>query len=107
MGILARAKSPPFSPLCHEYIGSLLYQYGGSNAHIEEQHQSSDRDRARDDQRVMTFAEWCDDNSFSESTGRRIRKAGTGPRFIELSDRRIGVTISENRRWQNARAARA
>ena len=72
--------------------------------HVEEEHQRSGRDRARDDQRVLTFRDWCLDNTFSESTGRRIRKAGTGPRFIQLSDRRIGVTIGENRRWQNERA---
>lgn len=64
----------------------------------------SERDRANNDNQVLTFGEWCSSNTFSPATGRRIRKAGKGPRFIQLSDRRIGVTIGENRAWQEARA---
>jgi hypothetical protein len=29
--------------------------------------------------------------------------AGKGPRFIQLSERRKGVTVGENRRWQESR----
>jgi predicted DNA-binding transcriptional regulator AlpA len=64
----------------------------------------SERDRARDDDRVLTFQQWCNTNGFSESTGLRLRKAGEGPRFIQLSDRRIGVTNRDNRAWQESRA---
>jgi predicted DNA-binding transcriptional regulator AlpA len=70
----------------------------------ERRQRQSARDRARDDDRVLTFAQWCETNGFSESTGRRVRKAGRGPRFIQLSDRRIGVTIGDNHAWQQARA---
>ena len=35
---------------------------------------------------------------------RRLRKAGKGPRFVQTSDRRIGVSVGENRRWREARA---
>ena len=34
----------------------------------------SERDRALDDDRVMTFSEWCRVNGFSEATGRRGRQ---------------------------------
>jgi hypothetical protein len=56
-----------------------------------------------EDDRVMTFDEWCRLNNFSRSTGQRIIAAGNGPSFIKLSERRKGVTVAENRRWQHAR----
>jgi hypothetical protein len=56
-----------------------------------------------EDDRVMTFDEWCRLNHFSRSTGERIVAAGKGPRFIQLSERRKGVTVAENRRWQESR----
>ncbi|MBR0936699.1 transcriptional regulator [Bradyrhizobium jicamae] len=56
-----------------------------------------------DDDRIMTFGEWCELNSFSASTGQRLIANGRGPRFIQLSARRKGVTVGENRRWQASR----
>ncbi len=56
-----------------------------------------------DDDRVMTFAEWCVLNGFSQSTGQRLISGGRGPVFIQLSARRKGVTVGENRRWQTSR----
>jgi predicted DNA-binding transcriptional regulator AlpA len=56
-----------------------------------------------DDDRVLTFDEWCELNGFSRSTGQRIRTSGEGPQFVQLSARRIGVIVSENRRWQRSR----
>jgi hypothetical protein len=64
----------------------------------------SDRNRLPDDDCVMSFGQWCQVNNFSESTGRRLREAGRGPTFVRTSDRRLGVTVRENRRWQNSRA---
>jgi hypothetical protein len=69
----------------------------------EAERRRSERDRANSDNQVLTFSEWCSSNTFSLATGRRIRRAGNGPRFIRLSDRRIGVTIGENRRWHRER----
>jgi hypothetical protein len=60
--------------------------------------------RALDDDRVMTFRTWCEVNDFSEATGRRLRRDGKGPTFIQLSDRRVGVRVGDNRRWQQSRA---
>jgi hypothetical protein len=59
----------------------------------------SERDRALDDDRVMTFSEWCRVNGFSEATGRRLRRAGKAAAFVQLSDRRVGC----NREWQESR----
>jgi predicted DNA-binding transcriptional regulator AlpA len=56
-----------------------------------------------DGDRVLSFMQWCEINGFSRSTGQRIIKAGNGPRFIQLSEKRIGLTITENRRWQQSR----
>jgi hypothetical protein len=56
-----------------------------------------------EDDRVMTFDEWCCLNHFSIATGKRIIKAGKGPAFVRLSERRKGVTVAENRRWQASR----
>jgi hypothetical protein len=53
---------------------------------------------------VLTFLEWCRLNRISPATGRRIRKAGKGPAFVQLSDRRVGVTIGANAKWQAARS---
>jgi len=57
------------------------------------------------DEKVLTFAEWCAINSFSRATGQRIIAAGGGPNFLKLSERRKGVTVGENRRWQESRTS--
>jgi hypothetical protein len=56
-----------------------------------------------DDDRVMSSDDWCKLNGFSRSTGQRLIASGKGPRFIQLSERRKGVTVGENRRWQESR----
>jgi hypothetical protein len=56
-----------------------------------------------EDDRVMSFGQWCQLNGFSRKTGERIVAAGNGPKFIQLSERRKGVTVAENRRWQASR----
>jgi predicted DNA-binding transcriptional regulator AlpA len=53
--------------------------------------------------RVLSFAQWCDLNGFSKTTGHRLIKAGEGPPVLQLSPRRIGVRESDNRVWQAAR----
>ena len=56
-----------------------------------------------EDDRVMSFDDWCKLNGFSRSTGQRLIASGNGPRFIQLSEKRKGVTVGENRRWQESR----
>ncbi len=58
----------------------------------------------KSDQCVLTFLEWCALNGFSEATGRRIITAGAGPIVTQLGTRRIGITVGNNRAWQEARA---
>jgi len=57
-----------------------------------------------DDDKVLTFAEWCALNGIGKRTGRRIIRSGNGPVVTQLSERRIGITVGNNRRWQEARA---
>jgi hypothetical protein len=63
---------------------------------------AADREIEINPHQVLTFLEWCRLNKISPATGRRIRAAGKGPKFIRLSDRRIGVTVGDNRAWQEA-----
>jgi hypothetical protein len=55
------------------------------------------------DDRCLTFNEWCALNGIGQRTGRRILKSGNGPAVVQLSDRRIGVTVRANREWQESR----
>jgi hypothetical protein len=57
-----------------------------------------------DDDKVLTFAEWCKLNRIGQRTGRRIIRSGNGPVVTQLSERRIGITVGNNRRWQESRA---
>ena len=57
-----------------------------------------------EDDKVLTFAEWCALNKIGQRTGRRIIRSGNGPVVTQLSERRIGITVGNNRRWQTARA---
>jgi hypothetical protein len=59
-----------------------------------------------DDDRVLTFNEWCEVNSIGKRTGRRILASGKGPVVTQLTARRIGITVGNNRCWQQARARR-
>jgi hypothetical protein len=69
----------------------------------EQRHPRSERDRALDDMRVMTLRQWCEVNGFSFATGLRLIRAGKGPTITQLSPRRIGITVANNRKWQAAR----
>jgi hypothetical protein len=53
---------------------------------------------------VLTFGEWCQINRLSERTGRRIIAAPDGPTTVQLSARRIGITVRANRESQQSRA---
>jgi hypothetical protein len=55
------------------------------------------------DDQVLTFHEWCRLNGFSERTGRRELGGPDGPIVTQLSSRRIGVIVRNNRRWQESR----
>jgi hypothetical protein len=56
------------------------------------------------DEQVLTFGEWCQMNRFSPRQGRRILAGPDGPIVTMLSEKRIGVSVGNNRRWQESRA---
>ena len=70
---------------------------------LEQQRLRSERDRALDDQRVMSIPQWCEVCNFSVWSGKRLIKAGKGPVITQISDRRIGITVANNRVWQRSR----
>jgi hypothetical protein len=71
----------------------------------QQDHRAEQRRRLQEsDDQVLTFLEWCLVNSISPATGRRIKKSGNGPEFIQLSERRLGVTMGANRKWRAGRA---
>ena len=58
------------------------------------------------DDEVLTFKEWCQLNGIGERTGRRVLAGPKSQRPIItwLSERRMGITRGNNRRWQESRA---
>jgi predicted DNA-binding transcriptional regulator AlpA len=56
-----------------------------------------------EDDRVLSFKQWCEMLGISRSTGQRIIAAGQGPRLVQLSAKRIGIRVSDNRAWQLSR----
>jgi hypothetical protein len=64
---------------------------------------AADRELELNQFRVMSFAQWCALNDISPATGRRLLRSGRGPIVTRLSDRRIGITVGNNRRWQESR----
>jgi hypothetical protein len=56
-----------------------------------------------DDLRVLTLREWAALNTLSFQTAKRLLADGRGPKTIQLSDRRVGIRVIDNRRWQEAR----
>ena len=59
---------------------------------------------AEDDDAVFTFKEWCALNGHSERQGRRILKSGNGPTVTQLTEKRIGISRRNNRKWQTSQA---
>jgi predicted DNA-binding transcriptional regulator AlpA len=53
--------------------------------------------------RVLTLAQWYTLNGFSRATAQRLIARGEGPRLIKLSERRIGIRLSDHREWQASR----
>jgi hypothetical protein len=56
----------------------------------------------KNDDQVLDFREWCLLNGFSSATGRRIIERGEVI-ITRLSSRRIGISVANNRRWQESR----
>jgi hypothetical protein len=58
---------------------------------------------ALSDDQVLTFLEWCRLNRISERNGRRILAGSDPPTVTMLSPRRVGITVGNNRKWQESR----
>jgi hypothetical protein len=56
------------------------------------------------DSQILSFRQWCALNGFSERTGRRILSGPNPPIVTRLTDTRIGISVGNNRRWQESRA---
>jgi hypothetical protein len=56
------------------------------------------------DEQILSFFQWCALNGFSPRTGRRVLASGNGPTITQISDKRIGITVGNNRAWQASRA---
>ena len=55
---------------------------------------------------VMTFDQWCRRNNFSHSTGKRVLGSGQCE-YVQLSERRIGVTVGAHRKYQQRTTRKA
>jgi len=55
------------------------------------------------DCQVLRFSEWVKLAGISARTGRRILASGAGPKLIQLSSKRVGVTVGAHRAWLVAR----
>jgi hypothetical protein len=61
---------------------------------------------ARDDDQILSIAEWCVLNRISRRTGTRILAGPDGPIVTQLSAKRIGITRGNNAKWQRSRGRR-
>ena len=57
-------------------------------------------------QRIMSFKRWCLLNDFSVATGRRILASGNGPETIQVTDKKIGVSVAADAAWKASRVRR-
>ncbi len=57
----------------------------------------------RDDDQVVTLKAWAELNAISLRTARRLLAEGNGPAIVQLTSRRIGVRLRDNKEWQWAR----
>jgi predicted DNA-binding transcriptional regulator AlpA len=55
------------------------------------------------DAQVLRLREWAELAGVSMRTARRILASGTGPRIVQLSSKRVGVTVGAHKRWLEAR----
>jgi predicted DNA-binding transcriptional regulator AlpA len=59
---------------------------------------------SQDDLRCMTVPQWAELCGFSTMTGKRLLRAGKGPRLIQLSTKRVGVRVIDAKQWLESRA---
>jgi hypothetical protein len=52
---------------------------------------------------ILSFSEWAELAGLSLRAARELRARGQGPRCIKITDKKLGVTLAEHRRWTKAR----
>jgi hypothetical protein len=60
----------------------------------------------QNDHQVLTFDQWCRLNNISGSTGKRVLASGHCE-FVQLSERRLGITVGANRKYQQRMTRKA
>jgi len=55
------------------------------------------------DAQVLSIREWSQLANISTRTAKRLFVAGAGPKRVQLSSNRCGVTIAAHRQWLAAR----
>ena len=58
---------------------------------------------ALEDDKILSFRQWCEINGLAERTGRRVLASGHGPVVTQLSAKRVGISVRNNRAWQASR----
>jgi hypothetical protein len=56
-----------------------------------------------DDDVILPFLDWAMLAGLTETTARELRAKGLGPRCVMLTDKKLGVTLAEHRRWVKKR----
>lgn len=73
---------------------------------LDEQRRILDQLHIVHDDQVLTLRQWCALNNISARTGARILDPDNDkpkPKVTQLSDKRIGVRVRDNRIWQETR----
>jgi hypothetical protein len=52
---------------------------------------------------ILSFLEWCALAGLPETTAREMRARGEGPRCVKFGSKKLGVSLSEHRRWMKSR----
>ena len=53
---------------------------------------------------VLTIREWAALNNIGLRTAMRLLASGNGPVVTQLTEKRIGITVANNAKWQASRA---
>jgi len=56
-----------------------------------------------DDQKILTVKQWAELNAISLWSAKKLIREGNGPRVVQLGERRIGIRVIDNARWQERR----
>ena len=56
-----------------------------------------------DDQKILTVKQWAELNAISLWSAKKLMHEGNGPRVVQLGQRRIGIRVIDNARWQEQR----